>query len=144
MKSPRHRHPDLSETQMLDHVEVRPLAFEDKAERARFTKETSRHHYLKRDALVGEQLRCVAEVDGRWVALLSWCAAARHLQEREKWVGWTVEQKRRRLAFMVNNARFLILPGVDCPNLASPALLPMAQTPPEQAPVNPCRTFTTP
>jgi hypothetical protein len=54
--------------------------------------------------------------------LLSWCAAARHPQEREKWVGWTVEQKRRRLAFMVNNARFLILPGVDCPNLASRVL----------------------
>jgi hypothetical protein len=71
MKSPRHRHSEVSETQMPDHLEVRPLAFEDKAERARFKKEMSRHHYLKSDALVAEQLRCVAEVDGRWVALLS-------------------------------------------------------------------------
>ena len=56
------------------------------------------------------------------MALLSWSAAARHLREREKWLGWNVEQKRRRLALVANNARFLILPGIECPNLASRVL----------------------
>jgi len=81
-----------------------------------------RHHYLKSDVLVGEQLRYVAEVDGQWLALLSWSAAARHLKDREQWLGWSNTQRRRRLALLANNARFLILPGVDCPNLASRVL----------------------
>ena len=114
------RLPDLSEQQLLERVEVRLLG-PDKEQRTRYRELMERHHYLKSDALVGEQLRHVAEVDGRWVALLSWSAAAGHLKDREQWLGWSNGQ-RRRLALMANNARFLILPGVDCPNLASRVL----------------------
>jgi len=41
------------------------------------------------------------------------------LKARDEWIGWTVEQRRRRLALVVNNARFLILPGQGVPNLGS-------------------------
>ena len=115
------RLPDLSEQQLLERVEVRLLG-PDEEHRTRYRELMERHHYLKSDALVGEQLRHVAEVDGRWVALLSWSAAAGHLKDREQWLGWSNGQRRRRLALMANNARFLILPGVDCPNLASRVL----------------------
>ncbi len=113
--------PDLSEQQLLERVEIRLLGPDEK-QRTRYRELMGRHHYLKSDALVGEQLRHVAEVDGRWVALLSWSAAAGHLKDREQWLGWSNGQRRRRLALMANNARFLILPGVDCPNLASRVL----------------------
>lgn len=118
MSAARFRTPSLTQQQLLTGVEVRLLG-DDEAERSRFRELMSTHHYLKSDTLVGEQLRYVAHVDGQWVALLSWSAAAYHLKDREAWIGWDVQQRRRRLALLANNARFLILPKIDCPNLAS-------------------------
>ena len=121
MAAARFRVPNLSAQQLLTRVEVRLLG-DDAQERARFAGLMRAHHYLKSDVLVGEQQRYVAHVDGCWVALLSWSAAAYHLKDREAWIGWDARQRRRRLALLANNARFLILPNIDCPNLASRVL----------------------
>ena len=59
---------------------------------------------------------------GGWLSILVFCAAAKHLRHREHWIGWTEEQRRRRLGLVVNNARFLILPGKEMPNLGSRTL----------------------
>ena len=118
----RFRTPVLSEQQLLDGVIVKLIAAEDTQERGRYRELMEKHHYLKSDILVGEQLRYVAEVNGQWVALVSWSAAANHLKDREQWLGWSITQRRRRLALVANNARYLILPEVDCPNLASRVL----------------------
>jgi hypothetical protein len=122
MASSRFRIPALSEQHVLDNVQLHLLAPADTLLRERFRELMEQHHYLKSDTLVGEQLRYVAEVDGRWVALLSWSAAANHLKDREQWIGWNISQRRRRLALVANNSRYLILPGPDCPNLASRVL----------------------
>jgi len=80
-------------------------------------------HYLKNATLVGEQLRYVVERDGQWLALLGWSAAAYHLKGRDTWIGWSNEQRRRRLHLIANNARFLLLtPLGQVPNLATRAL----------------------
>lgn len=68
---------------------------------------------------MGEQLRYVAEHQGRWVRLLAWSAGAFRLKHREAWIGWSDQQKQRRLALVANNSRFLILPESHVPNLAS-------------------------
>jgi len=122
MASSQFRMPALSEQQILDTVQIRLVPLDDPLERERFRELMEKHHYLKSDILVGEQLRYVAEVNGQWLALLSWSAAANHLKDREKWIAWDISQRRRRLALVANNARFLILPGTDCPNLASRVL----------------------
>ena len=122
MANSRFRIPALSEQHVLDKVQLHLLAPADTMLRERFRELMEQHHYLKSDTLVGEQLRYVAEVDGRWVALLSWSAAANHLKDREQWLGWNISQRRRRLALVANNSRYLILPGPDCPNLASRVL----------------------
>lgn len=80
------------------------------------------HHYLGFHHLPGESLKYVALLNGQWVALLGWGAAALKNGSREKWVGWSLEQKAQRLKYVVNNQRFLILPGVQIKNLASKAL----------------------
>jgi Transposase DDE domain. len=67
-------------------------------------------------------LKYVALLDGQWVALLGWGAAALKNGPREKWLGWSSEQKTQRLGYVVNNQRFLILPGVQVKNLASKVL----------------------
>jgi hypothetical protein len=108
--------PDLSpaEQDLLDHVTVRLIRPE---ERAAFDALLIKEHYLKNADLVGEQLRYVAEHEGQWVALLTWNAAAFNLRERERWIGWTPPQKKRRLSLVVNNSRFVV--RIRVPNLAS-------------------------
>jgi hypothetical protein len=44
------------------------------------------------------------------------------LRPREQWIGWSDEQRRRRLALVANNVRFLLLPGRTVPNLGSAVL----------------------
>jgi hypothetical protein len=53
-------------------------------------------------------------------ALACFSAAALHLKAREKWIGWTPRQRARRLGFVVNNSRYLVLPERErLPNLAT-------------------------
>lgn len=110
--------PIITEEQqaILDGVQVRPI---ESGERERHDQLMVQEHYLGNAQLVGEQLRYVAEYQGQWVALMSWSAAAYKLKLREEWIGWSERQKRRRLPLVVNNSRFLILPGFHVPNLAS-------------------------
>jgi hypothetical protein len=81
-----------------------------------------RHHYLGDARLVGESVRHVAEVDGAWVALLAWAAAALKSRHREAWIGWDEATKVRRLHLVANNVRFLVLPEARVPHLASAVL----------------------
>jgi len=73
--------------------------------------------------LLGQSLRYVAELDGQWVALIAFSAAALHLKAREQWLRWSPRQRARRLPLVVNNSRFLVLPERQrFPNLASRVL----------------------
>jgi predicted transposase YbfD/YdcC len=81
------------------------------------------NHYLKSSQMVGEQLRYVAEYQGRWMALLGWSAAAYHLKGREGWIGWNDNQRCARLHLVANNARFCRLEAAQpYPNLATRAM----------------------
>ncbi|HQT95976.1 MAG TPA: ISAs1 family transposase [Thermoanaerobaculaceae bacterium] len=102
--------------EMLQKVTVRPVRQE---EVPRWRSLMRNHHYLGLRSLVGETLYYVAEVEGRWVALLGWGAAALKVAARDRWIGWSAEQREKRLRFVTQNARFLLLPGPRVPNLAS-------------------------
>jgi Domain of unknown function (DUF4338)/DDE_Tnp_1-associated/Transposase DDE domain len=109
-----------SENDFLVRVTVRLLREE---ERGQFDYYLEGEHYLESSTLVGEWLRYVAEVDGQWVALLTFSAAALHLKARERWLGWSPRQRARRLGLVVNNSRYLVLPERHRhPNLASRVL----------------------
>jgi len=54
--------------------------------------------------------------------VLVFCAASRRLRARDQWIGWSEEQRRRRLPLLVNNCRFLLHPDKTFPNLASRSL----------------------
>ncbi len=77
------------------------------------------HHYLHSAQLVGEQLRYAVLWKGQWLAVAAWSAAALHLKARDKFIGWTEEQRRQRLALVVNNSRLYVLPECHYPNLIS-------------------------
>jgi len=82
----------------------------------------SKHHYLGFRSLTGEALKYVAELGGEWVALLGWGAGVLKCRPRDRWIGWSSEERQKRLRYVVNNQRFLILPWVRVKNLASKAL----------------------
>jgi predicted transposase YbfD/YdcC len=77
------------------------------------------HHYLHSAQLVGEQLRYAVIWKGQWFAVATWSAAAFHLKARDQFIGWTEEQRRQRLALVVNNSRLYVLPECHYPNLVS-------------------------
>jgi Domain of unknown function (DUF4338)/DDE_Tnp_1-associated len=114
------RLPNVAEQAVLDGLLVRLTVG---GEEDRWNQEITQRHYLKNARLVGEQLRYVAEYQGTWLALLGWSAPAFHLQARDAWLGWSVEQRRTRRFFLAQNSRFLILADRhQFPNLASRAL----------------------
>jgi len=104
---------------LLRSVVVRPCRREE-LERLRSLLRC--HHYLGFRGVVGESLAHVAEIGGEWLAVLLWAAAALKCSARDSWIGWHPSVAWRRLQLVVNNVRFLILPGVAVPNLASRVL----------------------
>jgi hypothetical protein len=119
-KSPR---PALRETEQALLEEVRVVLVIEPDQRRRCQRLLQKHHYLGGLKPVGEQLFYAAvDGQGRWVALLIFGAAARHLKYRDRWIGWTRPQRDRRLSLVVNNSRFLILPEARVPNLGSRVL----------------------
>jgi len=104
---------------MVRRVEVRLVTA---SERPLWNSLMKRHHYLGFHSLIGQSLRYVAVYRDRWLALLGWGAAALKCKARDQWIGWTEALKLQRLALVANNCRFLILPSVNVPNLASRVL----------------------
>jgi hypothetical protein len=81
-----------------------------------------RYHYLGYKPLAGAQLRYFAAAGERVVGLFGFGAAAWKTGPRDAWIGWSREQRHRNLGAVVNNARFLILPWIRVPCLASKLL----------------------
>ena len=103
-------------------LEVR-LHLAERTQLPRLHKLLNQHHYLGSLKPVGERLYYVAtDAAGHWVAILVFSEAAKHLRAREEWIGWSNEQRRRRLSLITNNCRFLLLPGYEVPNLGSRVL----------------------
>lgn len=80
----------------------------------------SQFHYLGFGGAVGENLQYIVR-DGheRLLACLVFGSAAWKCQSRDQFIGWNPEQRRRNLCGLANNSRFLILPWVKVPGLAS-------------------------
>jgi hypothetical protein len=87
---------------------------------ARFERYLRHYHYLGHRGPVGENL-------GYWIhsrhgvdlACVLFGAAAWQCAARDRWIGWTAAQRAQRLALVANNTRFLILPSVVVPHLAT-------------------------
>ncbi|MEO7317776.1 MAG: Druantia anti-phage system protein DruA [Chthoniobacteraceae bacterium] len=112
--------PTRDQQQLLDSILVRLLEAEEWPRCHRLIED---HHYLGALRPVGERLQyVVSEAGGEWLGVLVFCAAARRLRPRDEWIGWSDEQRRRRLPLVVSNTRFLLLPDQSVPNLASKTL----------------------
>ena len=81
-------------------------------------------HYHYRGALTafGAQRRYLIQSSLGCLGVMAFSAAARHLRDRDDWIGWNPALRRERRHLIVNNSRFLILPEVKVPHLASHVL----------------------
>jgi len=95
---------------------------EGKAASARWNELVARHHYLGYSPLPGAQRRYFVTAKDRTLALFGVSAAAWACKARDDFIGWDAEERAKRLHLVVGNSRFLVLPWVEVPNLASTAL----------------------
>jgi hypothetical protein len=89
-----------------------------------------RYHYLGKGHICGAQIRYIVRSDQGYLGALSFSSATFALACRDSYIGWTEAARRAHLDRVVCNNRFLILPGVKVPNLASHVLsLALARLP---------------
>ena len=90
------------------------------AERTQARALLAKFHYLSYRAPVGENLKyLVRDGAGRWLAVILFGAAAWKCSARDQWIGWNPQQRKEHLGLIANNSRFLLLPWVAVPHLAS-------------------------
>ena len=80
------------------------------------------YHYLGHAPLSGAQIRYLIEAESGPLGAIGFGAAAFALKARDEWIGWDREQCNARRELVLNNRRFLILPWLHVPNLASTLL----------------------
>jgi hypothetical protein len=84
------------------------------------------HHYLGYTHAVGEQLKFLVFACKRPIGCLTFSSAPRHLGPRDRFIGWSTEQRKANIHLIAYNSRFLILPWIQVPHLASHLLGRMA------------------
>ena len=102
---------------VLGRVDIQPVR--RTADEPLFNSLMEHYHYLGYEQPVGEHLKYLAWAQGRPIACLAWSSAPRHLGSRDRYIGWDAEARRRNIRFIAYNTRFLILPWVRVPHLAS-------------------------
>lgn len=110
--------------------EARPIELQQvrrTADEPLFNSLMEHHHYLAYEQPVGEHLKYLVWAHGRPIACLAWSSAPRHLGSRDRYIGWSAEARRSNIRFLAYNTRFLILPWVRVPHLASHILGRMAR-----------------
>lgn len=127
--------PVTAQTQLAPELvgsvgQLAPLVLEvveaGSAETSRLWRELiARYHYVGYRVPVGATLRYLvrsAPCPERVLACLLWASPAWKMAVRDRWIGWSDAQRRQNLPYLVNNARFLILPWVHIRGLASTIL----------------------
>jgi hypothetical protein len=96
------------------------------ADEGLFNSLVEQYHYLGYQQPVGEHLKYLATANGQAIACVAFCSAPRHLGPRDRFIGWDAETRRRNIRLIVYNTRFLILPWVAVPHVASHLLARVA------------------
>lgn len=104
----------LKQLRPIEVVQVRRTADE-----SLFNSLIEHHHYLGYEQPVGEHLKYLVWSNGRPVACMAWSSAPRHLGSRDRFIGWDQQARKRNIRFIAYNTRFLILPWIRVPHLAT-------------------------
>ncbi|MEI7478629.1 MAG: Druantia anti-phage system protein DruA [bacterium] len=78
-----------------------------------------KYHMLGDKNAFGAQIQYFIMSGTRELGCIQFSASSWALAERDCWIGWGVEDRKKRLHLIINNSRFLIFPWVKVKNLAS-------------------------
>ena len=137
----------VSRTPLVDRYQIMPVSVDDTVlqvsfaelgaielrqvrrtpEEALFNSLVQQHHYLGYTQPVGEHLKYLVYAGGRPIACVAWSSAPRHLGSRDRFIGWAADARLANIRLLAYNTRFLILPWVKVPHLASHLLGRMAR-----------------
>jgi len=118
------RLPHPSDPIMGSLSELQPLQIQELSRQPEagpvFDSLLQQYHYLGYTSAVGQNVKyLVRDRQGRDLACLLFGAAAWQTRGRDAFIGWTAGQRQAQLHQVANNSRFLILPWVRVPELAS-------------------------
>ena len=104
--------------------EILPIRIEVVKERTaqgqEFKSLIHQYHYLGFDMTIGENLKyMIYSRQGQLLACLLFGSSAWACAPRDQHIGWNSAARRNNLIYTTNNTRFLILPWVKIPHLAS-------------------------
>jgi hypothetical protein len=105
-----------------DYLPVQLQLLDSSHDRRLFRQYIQRYHYLGYKVPYGAQLRYFVrslQPPCPLLACLLFTSAAWKMAPRDEHIGWEQAVRRANLPLIVNNSRFLILPWVRVPNLAS-------------------------
>jgi hypothetical protein len=106
----------------LGEVKVYPVGSRRSREAKIWTALLDQYHYLKSGPLCGAQMRYMVKCDQGYLGALAFSSATFALACRDSYIGWSEAARRTNLERVVCNSRFLILPQVKVPHLASHVL----------------------
>src|SRR6267142_1332426 len=115
--------------ELRDHLPIRLRLIDNRTDRVLFQQYIERYHYLGYRVPYGAQLRYFVHSSAPPCSVLGcllFSSAAWKMAPRDRWIGWQDAMRRTYLSRIVNHSRFLILPWVRVPSLAS-HLLPRSQ-----------------
>ena len=129
--SPQHSEPEPVECAARECEPLELVLVEGQGESRKWREHVERYHYLGWRVPFGANLRYWVRNRDRELACLLWTSPAWKMQARDAWIGWSDEQRKRNLQWIVNNGRFLILPWVRVKGLASKILALSARQMPQ-------------
>ena len=107
----------------LQPVEVVPVGSAESRTAQTWNELLERYHPHGAGPLCGAQMRyAIRSRTGEWLGGLAFSAAAWRVQARDRWIGWSEAARREHLPRVIANSRFLLLPGLHVPHLASHVL----------------------
>jgi hypothetical protein len=104
---------------------IRLTPVEHPAEERLWRELIGRHHYLGYRTAYGASLRYLIETPHGpqpTLGCLQFSSPAWRMQPRDAWIGWEEAARQQHLPRLINNSRFLLLPWLRIPNLASHVL----------------------
>lgn len=108
------------ETNLATLQPLRVEVIEEKWQVNEFKSYIEQYHYLGFDRTVGQNMKyMVYSVDGKLLACLLFGSAAWSCHDRDVHIGWNQQSRKTNLQEVTNNVRFLVLPWIRAPHLAS-------------------------
>lgn len=114
----------------LGHLDIRVVSGTE--DESLFNRLIETYHYLGYVHPVGETLKVMVWAQDRPIACMAWCSGARGLGLRDRHIGWSPDTRAKNLSMIAYNTRYLILPWVKVPHLASHLLGRFARDLPKQ------------